>query len=155
MGVGRSLALFKADRWTRSIPHGLFLLTPNGILLVADSACPAFVVQKHNFINSFGGGIKMTSFKYFSKFVAFGLFRPKWSVTRAVEKIKQGATPIALVFLLFGSFAYGQDTTHCYVSRAKDWQWSSFHRYVKFGYYPNDWGERDKRPLFDGGSFGE
>ena len=30
---------------------------------------------------------------------------------------------------------------HGYVSRAKLWPWTSFHRYVEQGVYPVDWGE--------------
>jgi hypothetical protein len=26
------------------------------------------------------------------------------------------------------------------VGRVEDWQWSSFHRYVRVGYYEQDWG---------------
>jgi putative transposase len=29
---------------------------------------------------------------------------------------------------------------HGLVERVKDWPWSSFHRYVKMGNYPEDWG---------------
>jgi putative transposase len=29
---------------------------------------------------------------------------------------------------------------HGLVRRVCDWRWSSFHRYVKLGWYPNDWG---------------
>ena len=30
---------------------------------------------------------------------------------------------------------------HGLVKKAKDWQWSSFHRYVQEGYYDADWGQ--------------
>ncbi len=30
---------------------------------------------------------------------------------------------------------------HGLINRVSDWQWSSFHRYVKNGFYPLDWGE--------------
>lgn len=30
---------------------------------------------------------------------------------------------------------------HGHVSRAKDWPWSTFHRYVRNGLYEQDWGE--------------
>jgi len=30
---------------------------------------------------------------------------------------------------------------HGLVKKAKDWQWSSFHRYVQEGYYDADWGK--------------
>jgi len=33
---------------------------------------------------------------------------------------------------------------HGYVKQVSDWPWSSFHRYVKQGYYPNDWGQADE-----------
>lgn len=29
---------------------------------------------------------------------------------------------------------------HGVVSRVRDWPWSSFHRYVRLGVYPPDWG---------------
>jgi len=29
---------------------------------------------------------------------------------------------------------------HGYVKRPHDWQWSSFHRYRRLGYYEADWG---------------
>jgi putative transposase len=32
---------------------------------------------------------------------------------------------------------------HGHVARARDWAWSSFHRYVRTGAYPPDWGCRD------------
>ena len=32
---------------------------------------------------------------------------------------------------------------HGLVSCVRDWQWSSFHRYVKMGEYPPDWGSAD------------
>ena len=30
---------------------------------------------------------------------------------------------------------------HGLVQRVVDWRWSSFHRYVRMGYYERDWGE--------------
>ena len=30
---------------------------------------------------------------------------------------------------------------HCLVTRPADWAWSTFHRYVRLGYYGADWGE--------------
>jgi putative transposase len=30
---------------------------------------------------------------------------------------------------------------HGLVDRVSEWKWSSFHRYVKNGFYPPDWGE--------------
>jgi putative transposase len=32
---------------------------------------------------------------------------------------------------------------HEYVSRAADWPWSSFHRYVASGHYPAEWGREE------------
>ncbi|NOZ21468.1 MAG: transposase [Planctomycetes bacterium] len=32
---------------------------------------------------------------------------------------------------------------HGYVQRAKDWPWSTFHRYVRDGLYDEDWGEAE------------
>ena len=33
---------------------------------------------------------------------------------------------------------------HGFVTHVCDWQWSSFHRYVKEGYYEKDWGNNNK-----------
>jgi putative transposase len=41
---------------------------------------------------------------------------------------------------------------HRHVGRTKDWEYSSFHRMVRLGVYPEDWGG-DRRD--DGASFGE
>ena len=41
---------------------------------------------------------------------------------------------------------------HGHVGRVLDWPYSTFHRMVKLGVYPQDWGE-DMRD--DEGSFGE
>jgi putative transposase len=41
---------------------------------------------------------------------------------------------------------------HGYVSRVKDWPYSSFHRWVKLGIYPEDWGGDVKET---GTEFGE
>jgi putative transposase len=35
---------------------------------------------------------------------------------------------------------------HGYVRSPKDWPWSSFHRYVRAGDYPPDWGCQDEPP---------
>jgi putative transposase len=35
---------------------------------------------------------------------------------------------------------------HGYVTRVRDWPWSSFHRYVKLGEYSLDWGTVDPCP---------
>jgi len=43
---------------------------------------------------------------------------------------------------------------HGFVSRPKDWQGSSFHRYLKLGYYMEDWGAEDFF-TYNGNSFGE
>ena len=32
---------------------------------------------------------------------------------------------------------------HRLVDRVIDWSWSSFHRYVRLGEYPSEWGSRD------------
>ncbi|MCG8604144.1 hypothetical protein MJD09_03980 [bacterium] len=29
---------------------------------------------------------------------------------------------------------------HGYVEKPQEWKWSSFHRYLKLGHYPDDWG---------------
>jgi len=33
---------------------------------------------------------------------------------------------------------------HGLVSRVRDWPWSSFHRYVRLGVYPPDWGSANE-----------
>lgn len=44
------------------------------------------------------------------------------------------------------NFAKHFDTTHFnpvkqgYISKPRDWKWSSFHRYFRLGYYPEEWG---------------
>jgi putative transposase len=39
---------------------------------------------------------------------------------------------------------------HGLVRSVRDWPWSSFHRYVKWGFYPTDWGgEEAKSELID------
>ena len=38
-----------------------------------------------------------------------------------------------------GYFHYNS-VKHGLVKRVSEWPWSSFHRYVKMGYYPSDWG---------------
>jgi putative transposase len=42
---------------------------------------------------------------------------------------------------------------HGLVKKAKDWQWSSFHRYVQEGYYGADWGRASE--YWDESKFGE
>jgi len=41
---------------------------------------------------------------------------------------------------------------HGYVDRVADWPYSTFHRFVREGRYPGDWGGKD---LVDKGGFGE
>jgi putative transposase len=43
---------------------------------------------------------------------------------------------------------------HGLVRRVADWPWSSFHRYVRMGYYEQDWGEAVGREL-EGMGIGE
>jgi len=38
---------------------------------------------------------------------------------------------------------------HHLVVNVKDWPWSSFHRFVKLGEYPPDWGRDDPTPGYD------
>lgn len=42
---------------------------------------------------------------------------------------------------------------HGYVSRVREWPYSTFHRYVRAGFYPEDWGDRNNPAC--GGNFGE
>lgn len=43
---------------------------------------------------------------------------------------------------------------HGYVERVRDWQWSSFHRYVQQGVYSIHWGDLTEA-RFNGIDFGE
>jgi len=43
---------------------------------------------------------------------------------------------------------------HRLVNALGDWPWSSFHRYVRLGYYPADWGA-DREPDISSFAFGE
>ena len=43
---------------------------------------------------------------------------------------------------------------HGHVRKPRDWRWSSFRRYLKLGYYPEDWGSKDIC-YADGHGFGE
>jgi putative transposase len=38
---------------------------------------------------------------------------------------------------------------HGLVTMVRDWHWSSFHRYVKAGVYPEDWGGKPETFLMD------
>ncbi len=42
---------------------------------------------------------------------------------------------------------------HGLVQRVVDWPWSSFHRFVKMGFYEREWGQADEK--MDGTAFGE
>ena len=44
---------------------------------------------------------------------------------------------------------------HGYVTRVRDWPWSSFHRYVEAGEYAPDWGAHDPTPGYDDPEWGE
>ena len=44
---------------------------------------------------------------------------------------------------------------HGYVLNVRDWQWSSFHRYVALGEYTRDWGANDPVPGYDDPEWGE
>ena len=37
-------------------------------------------------------------------------------------------------------YLHGNPLKHGLVTRVRDWPWSSFHRWVKVGVYPVDWG---------------
>jgi putative transposase len=49
------------------------------------------------------------------------------------------------------NYAHFNPVKHGLVSRVRDWEWSTFHRYVAQGVYPEEWGEGLE---FDG-DFGE
>jgi putative transposase len=44
---------------------------------------------------------------------------------------------------------------HNFVSRVRDWEWSSFHRHVELGEYDLDWGGTDPTPGWDDPEWGE
>jgi putative transposase len=44
---------------------------------------------------------------------------------------------------------------HGYVANVRDWQWSSFHRFVAMGEYTLAWGEDDPTPGYDNPEWGE
>lgn len=44
---------------------------------------------------------------------------------------------------------------HGYVRRVGDWPWSSFHRYVRKGFYDPRWGTAEPPDLLDGADLGE
>ncbi len=44
---------------------------------------------------------------------------------------------------------------HKLVARARDWKWSSFHRFVREGEYDLDWGGSDPAPGWDAPEWGE
>jgi putative transposase len=51
-------------------------------------------------------------------------------------------------------YVYWNPVKHGYVSRVADWQYSTFHRDVKAGLYPESWGDGDA-PTFEPTDFGE
>ena len=38
---------------------------------------------------------------------------------------------------------------HGYVRNPADWEWTSFHRYVKLGWYEKDWGSQEPEAMLD------
>ena len=44
---------------------------------------------------------------------------------------------------------------HKLVSRVADWQWSSFHRFVRLGHYDSEWGGTAPKCAADGSDWGE
>jgi putative transposase len=46
-------------------------------------------------------------------------------------------------------YAHWNPKKHGLVTSVKDWQWSSFHRFVAAGEYTPDWGRDDPAPGFD------
>jgi hypothetical protein len=43
-----------------------------------------------------------------------------------------------MIFILFSFFVTAL-VKHGWVQKASDWQYSSFHRYVRLGWLPSDW----------------
>jgi hypothetical protein len=43
-------------------------------------------------------------------------------------------------FARHADYVHFNPVKHCLVSRVKDWPYSSFHRMVRLGVYPSDWG---------------
>ena len=44
---------------------------------------------------------------------------------------------------------------HGLVRNVRDWPWSTFHRFVEWGEYTNDWGAVDPTPGYDDPEWGE
>jgi putative transposase len=44
----------------------------------------------------------------------------------------------------YADYIHYNPVNHGYVSRLKDWSWSSFHRYVVLGDYSEDWGSENQ-----------
>jgi putative transposase len=52
-------------------------------------------------------------------------------------------------------YVHWNPNKHGHVSNIRDWQWSSFQRYVKLGEYTIDWGANDPAPDFNAPEWGE
>ena len=57
-------------------------------------------------------------------------------------------------FNRYMDYIYWNPVKHGYVTRVADWQYSTFHRDVKAGLYPESWGGGDA-PTFEPTGFGE
>ena len=52
-------------------------------------------------------------------------------------------------------YAHWNPRKHLLVPRVRDWEWSSFHRFVQLGEYDLDWGGADPTPDWDDPEWGE
>jgi putative transposase len=46
-------------------------------------------------------------------------------------------------FLLHADYIHCNPVKHGLVGHPGDWRWSSFHRYVRLGFYPPEWAQLD------------
>ena len=49
----------------------------------------------------------------------------------------------------FLDYLHWNPVKHGHVSRVRDWEWSSFHKFVELGEYDVDWGDVDPWPDHD------
>ena len=52
-------------------------------------------------------------------------------------------------------YAHWNPVKHGYVTRVRDWPWSTFHRFVNAGYYDVSWGRSDPCPGYNDPEWGE
>ncbi len=52
-------------------------------------------------------------------------------------------------FIKHLNYIHYNPVKHGYVQNPRDWRWPSFHRYVKLGWYEDDWGSSVPKNLMD------